>query len=147
MKVFDLNSEIVLPRPRDGVFQFFADARNLELLTPPWLSFSILTAGPIEMSKGMRIQYRLRLHGIPLRWESEITAWEPPRYFVDEQRLGPYRQWTHEHIFEEYAGGTRVLDRVKYAVFGGRLINWLFVAPDLCRIFDYRRRELGRLFR
>ena len=89
----------------------------------------------------------LRLHGIPLRWESEITAWEPPCHFVDEQRLGPYRQWTHEHVFEEHEGGTRVLDRVKYAVFGGQLINWLFVAPDLRRIFDYRRRELSRIFR
>ena len=147
MRCFHFDSEIVLPHTRATVFSFFADARNLELLTPPWLRFSILTAGPIEMREGTRIEYRLRLHGLPFRWESEITAWKPPNYFVDEQRLGPYRQWIHEHIFEEHAGGTRVLDRVKYAVFGGRLINWLLVAPDLRRIFDYRRRELSRLFR
>lgn len=147
MKMFSSNSEVVLSQARATVFSFFADARNLELLTPPWLRFSILTPGSIEMRKGARIQYRLRLHGFPLRWESEITAWEPPCYFVDEQRLGPYRQWVHEHIFEEHAEGTRVRDRVQYAVFGGRLVNWLFVEPDLRRIFDYRRRKLGQLFR
>jgi hypothetical protein len=147
MKVLALDSEMVIPHPRERVFCFFADARNLELLTPPWLKFSILTPGPIKMRTGTRIQYRLRLHGMPLRWESEITTWEPPYHFVDEQRVGPYRQWIHEHIFEEHEGGTRVLDRVKYAVLGGRLINWLFVAPDLRRIFDYRRQKLSQLFR
>jgi ligand-binding SRPBCC domain-containing protein len=145
MKIHTLETSIFLPRAREEVFAFFADAGNLELLTPPWLNFSILTPQPIPMREGTRIQYRLRLHGVPLRWESEITCWEPPLRFVDEQRRGPYRLWVHEHRFEEEKGGTRVSDRVHYAVPGGELINRLFVAPDLNRIFTYRQRKMLEL--
>lgn len=145
MKIHTLETSIFLPRAREEVFAFFADAGNLELLTPPWLNFSILTPQPIPMREGTRIQYRLRLHGVPLRWESEITCWEPPLRFVDEQRRGPYRLWVHEHRFEEEKGGTRVSDRVRYAVPGGELINRLFVAPDLNRIFRYRQRKMLEL--
>lgn len=146
MKIHTLHSEILVPHPREEVFQFFSRAENLEALTPPWLHFSILSP-PAEMKVGTRIRYRLRLHGIPLRWESEITAWEPPLRFVDEQRSGPYRLWMHEHRFLEHERGTRILDSVQYAVIGGKLINRIFVAPDLNRVFEFRRRKIAEMFR
>jgi ligand-binding SRPBCC domain-containing protein len=95
--LFTLETRLFLPRPLEIVFPFFADAGNLEILTPPWLRFEIVTPRPIAMRAGALIEYRLRLHGVPLRWQSEITAWEPPHRFVDEQRRGPYRAWIHEH--------------------------------------------------
>jgi ligand-binding SRPBCC domain-containing protein len=144
--VFELETELWLPRRRDEVFRFFADAFNLETLTPPWLKFKMLTPRPIEMRAGLRIDYRLRLRGFPLRWQSEITVWEPPGRFVDEQRRGPYRQWIHEHTFEERDGGTLARDMVQYAVIGGRLINTLFVRRDVEKILRFRREKLRELF-
>ena len=134
-----------VPRPIDEVFAFFADASNLERLTPHWLRFEILTPKPIRMAAGTRIDYRLRLHGIPLRWQSEITAWEPPHRFVDEQVRGPYRSWVHEHRFVAEGEETEVVDRVEYSVIGGSLVDAVFVAPDLERIFDYRQARLPLL--
>ena len=146
MKTFMLERSTFLPHPIDRVFPFFAEAENLETLTPPLLKFRIVTPRPIEMRVGALIDYKLRVHGIPLKWRSEITAWEPPFRFVDEQRRGPYRLWVHEHRFEEVDGGTRVEDRVEYAVLGGTLIQKLFVAPDLKRIFAFRQGQLEILF-
>ena len=146
MKIFELNRSVLLPYPRERVFDFFSKAENLELLTPPWLSFNILTPTPIRMCEGALIDYQLRIHGIPLKWRSEITVWDPPYRFVDEQLRGPYRRWVHEHRFTEVEGGTLVEDQVRYAVLGGALINKLFVAPDVNRIFDYRRDRLRSLF-
>lgn len=146
MKTFTLERSTRLPFPRETVFEFFSQPENLELLTPPWLSFQILTPRPIRMCEGALIDYRLRLRGIPLRWRSEITIWEPPYRFADEQRRGPYRQWVHEHRFEEVDGGTRVVDHVTYAVLGGTLVDRLFVAPDVNRIFDYRQERLQEIF-
>jgi ligand-binding SRPBCC domain-containing protein len=99
------------------------------------------------MKTGARIQYQLRLHGIPLRWESEITAWEPPHRFVDEQTSGPYHLWIHEHQFLEHGGGTKVRDLVQYSVAGGRLVHRLFVASDLNKIFEFRRRRVAEILR
>jgi ligand-binding SRPBCC domain-containing protein len=145
MKLFRFKSEQWFPRALEELFPFFADARNLEQLTPPWLHFRIVS--PITaVSIGTTIRYRLRLHGIQLRWQSEITAWEPPFRFVDTQIRGPYRQWIHEHTFELRNGGTLMKDCVQYAVSGGALVRKLFVAPDLKRIFDYRRARLESLF-
>jgi ligand-binding SRPBCC domain-containing protein len=146
MKTFRLESRIWLQRPLEVVFPLFANARNLEQLTPPWLRFEVLTAGEIPIAAGARIEYRLRLRGIPIRWESEITAWNPPHRFVDEQRRGPYRLWIHEHLFREHNGLTLAEDRVLYAVRGGALVNRLLVAPDLARVFRYRREKLAALF-
>lgn len=131
-----------LPRPIEEVFDFFSDARNLEALTPPTLRFEILTPSPIRMEVGTLIDYKLRLRGIPIRWRSEITAWEPPHRFVDEQIRGPYRLWAHEHTFAERDGGTLTRDVVKYAVHGGALVNRVFVERDVRKIFEYRTERL-----
>ena len=146
MRTFTLTNELWLPQPPAEVFPFFADAANLERLTPPSLRFRILTPPPIEMAVGTLIDYRIRLRGIPMRWQSEITEWEPPHRFVDEQRRGPYRQWIHEHTFTAQDGGTLARDVVQYAVLGGSIIQRLFVAPELRRIFDYRNATLENYF-
>jgi ligand-binding SRPBCC domain-containing protein len=135
-----------LPRPRPEVFAFFSDASNLERITPAFLNFHVLTATPIEMRAGALIDYRLRLRGIPLRWRSEITTWEPPVRFVDCQRRGPYRLWEHTHSFDEEDGGTRVRDDVRYGLAGPRIftraVNAVLVAPDTRRIFAFRHAAL-----
>ena len=144
--VYELATWQWLPRPRADVFAFFSDPRNLERITPAFLNFHVLTAGPCELRGGALIDYRLRLRGIPLRWQSEITVWEPPRRFVDIQRRGPYRRWDHTHIFEEEAGGTMVHDQVLYALPGPdvftRVVNAVLVAPDTRRIFAFRHSAL-----
>lgn len=141
-----LQSSVRLGAPLAEVFPFFADARNLEALTPPWLRFEILSPGPVDMRAGALIDYRLRIHGIPLRWRSEITTWDPPRVFVDEQRRGPYRVWRHTHRFAADGDGTLVEDEVEYAVPGGALVDALLVRRDLDRIFGFRRDVLRERF-
>ena len=141
-----LRAASLRPPPLDHLFAFFSDAFQLEALTPPWMNFHVLTPAPIEMCKGLLIDYKLRVRGLPLRWQSEITVWEPGKRFVDEQRRGPYRYWRHEHLFEPSGEGTRVIDLVQYAVPGGRLINWLLVGRDLEKIFAYRQQKLAELF-
>lgn len=146
MKTFSYSDELVLPVPLEEVFPFFAEARNLEKLTPPWLRFEVLTEGPITMTAGTIIDYRISWRGIPLRWRTEIEVWEPGRRFVDRQIRGPYRFWRHEHLFVERNDGTAVIDRVEYAPIGGALANRLVVARDVSRIFAYRHEVLRRDF-
>jgi len=146
MREFLFAVQTVVPRPLTAVFPFFGDARNLQRLTPPWVHFTILTPDPIEMRAGALIDYRIRIHGLPLRWRTRITAWEPPFRFVDEQLRGPYRQWIHEHTFEALPGGTLCRDRVRYAVWGGALINRLFVRADIQRIFAHREQAIREIF-
>lgn len=146
MKTYQLQTELWLPQPLERVFSFFAEPHNLERITPPWLKFEILTRRETTLEKGTLLDYRLRLRGIPMSWQSEISAWEPPYRFVDRQTKGPYSLWVHEHTFTEKKGGTTIRDRVEYAVPGGRLIHKWLVAPDLERIFRYRRRILGEMF-
>jgi ligand-binding SRPBCC domain-containing protein len=147
MKTFTLDSELWLAHPLPEIFAFFADASNLETITPPWLRFEITTPRPIEMGRGTRIDYRLRLHGFSFSWRSEITVWDPPHRFVDEQVRGPYRLWRHEHTFEEKGGGTSVRDHVDYAVPGGLLVQKFVVGRDVVQIFDFRRKKLQEIFR
>lgn len=142
MKTFSLKREQFLPLNIDVVFAFFSDAHNLDLLTPPWLHFEILTPPPIEMALGTHIDYKLRLRGIPIRWRSQITDWSAPHRFTDCQVKGPYRLWVHQHRFVSIEGGTLVSDDVTYGVHGGEAVNRLLVRPDLERIFDYRARQL-----
>jgi hypothetical protein len=146
MKTHSFETEMWLKRPPDEVFAFFSDARNLERITPPWVSFHILSPAEIPMRVGALIDYRIRVHGVPLRWQSEITVWEPGRRFVDEQRRGPYRLWIHEHRFTPKDGGTLITDHVEYAVPGGPIVNKLFVANDVASIFEYRKRKLEEIF-
>ena len=141
-----LRADCTITRPVDEVFAFFSDPSGLEKLTPRWLRFQVLTPQPIEMFAGQKIDYRLRVRGLPLRWTSEITVWEPGRRFVDEQCRGPYSHWHHEHRFESYEQGTRVIDIVRYGVPGGAPVHWLLVRRDLERIFAYRQQVLGELF-
>lgn len=144
---FQLSTEAVVPAAVDDVFSFFADAANLQVLTPPWLRFQILTELPIDMHAGTLIDYRLALRGIPVRWQTEISVWDPPFRFVDRQVRGPYRIWEHTHTFEEVPDGTLMRDSVSYAVPGGAVVNALFVAPELKRIFEFRRQQLlGTVF-
>lgn len=146
MKTFRFITHQTIEQPIAQVFAFFSDAHNLAEITPPWLRFEVLTPAPIAMQVGTRIDYRLRLRGIPISWQSEITAWVPPRYFMDEQRRGPYRLWRHTHTFEETAAGTVVGDEVEYAVWGSSVVNTLFVRRDIERIFAYRAEKLDALF-
>lgn len=141
-----LETELWLPRPIGEVFAFFADAVQLETITPPFLQFRVETPQPIDVREGTLIDYRLRLHGIPVRWRSKISVWEPPHRFVDEQVRGPYRKWHHEHTFRESNGGTLVGDRVEYALPGGPLVHALFVRRDLERIFAFREKTLRQIF-
>ena len=145
MKLFSFTAELWLPRPQPEVFAFFADARNLEAITPPWVKFQVLTPAPIAMKAGALIDYRLRVHGLPLRWRTEITAWDPPFRFVDSQLRGPYRRWVHTHTFEDSNGGTLCRDEVSYAVPGGALIERLFIRRDIERIFAFRQEAMRRL--
>ena len=144
---FLLESRVKVLRHREDVFDIFANAYNLEDLTPPALRFEILTPDPIIMRAGLLLDYRLRLRGIPFRWQSEITVWEPPHRFVDEQRRGPYSWWIHEHSFADEGGHTLVTDRVRYGVPGGAIVNTLFISRDLKAIFEYRAQRLQTLLR
>ena len=147
MKIHRLETELWLPQPREQVFRFFADPGNLERLTPSWLHFEIATPPDVNIGQGTLLDYRLRLHGIPLRWQSEIAVWEPPDRFVDRQTRGPYSLWVHEHTFIERDGGTVIGDRVEYTMPGGWIVQKCFVAPDLQRIFNYRHRVLEEIFK
>jgi hypothetical protein len=134
-----------LRQPLERVFDFFAAARNLERITPSWLSFEVLTPEPVEMGVGTVIDYRLRIHGLPLRWTSRIEEWEPGRSFVDRQIRGPYGLWRHRHTFAAAGEGTVVSDSVDYGLpLGplGELAHPLFVRRDLERIFAFRQQAV-----
>jgi hypothetical protein len=134
--------------PIDEVFAFFSQAENLEKVTPPWLHFRLLTPIPVEMRPGTLLDYRLRLHQVPIRWRTRIEAWEPPNRFRDIQLRGPYALWDHTHTFEPDGDGAVIMrDRVRYALpFGplGALAHAAFVRRDLERIFDYRQQGAER---
>ncbi len=132
----------------ERLFEFFADACNLEAITPPLLRFRVLTPDPIVMGAGTLIRYRLQVHGVPVNWLTEITCWEPPHRFVDEQRSGPYALWHHTHTFERDGEETIMRDVVRYRVgFGplGLLANALLVRRDVEAIFDFRAQRIVEL--
>ena len=142
---FVLSTKIWVPLSRPNVFEPFSDAFQLQQLTPPWLKFRVLTPGPIEMQQGQLIDYQIGLHGMPIRWRTEIIEWKPPVCFTDSQIKGPYRRWVHTHTFEEIDGGTLMRDRVEYSMLGGSLVNRLFVQGDLQQIFNYRHDQLPEM--
>ncbi len=147
MRVREFHSELWLPLPPEQLFPFFADAGNLDALTPPWLQFHIVTPQPIEMRVGTLIDYKLRVRGLPLRWRTLIKEWQPPHYFADEQVRGPYRQWVHTHTFEPHDGGTLARDAVRYAVPFDFVAHPLFVRRDIEKIFAFRQEALRAKFR
>jgi len=141
MRIHVLERQQRIERPLAEVFPFYADAANLERITPPWLGFEVTTPRPIAMGVGALIEYRLRLHGVPVRWRTRIEAWEPPYRFIDAQLSGPYALWHH-------TGATVLGDRVRYALplgLAGEAARALFVRRDLERIFDYRRDAVAKL--
>ena len=149
MRIHELRREQVLDGTPDELFAFFADAHNLEALTPPLLRFRVVTPAPIEMGVGAFIQYRLRLHGVPVGWKTLIQAWDPPARFVDVQVSGPYALWHHTHELSPVGPAqTLMRDTVRYAIgFGplGELANRLLVRRDVEAIFDFRAREIPGL--
>ncbi len=137
-----------LELPIEETFAFFSQAENLEKVTPPWLHFKLLTQVPVEMRPGTLLDYRLRLHQVPIRWRTRIEIWEPPHHFMDIQLRGPYALWEHTHTFEQDGTGAVIMrDRVRYAIpYGplGRIAHAAFVRRDLERIFDYRQQGAER---
>jgi ligand-binding SRPBCC domain-containing protein len=139
-----LKCSITLPLGLQEAFAFFADASNLEKITPPELAFQILTQQPIETTEGTEIDYRLRLHGVPLKWRSRITSWSPPHRFVDEQIEGPYRLWVHIHRFREQNGRTTIMDEVRYQLpfWPVGEVAYPLVSAQLRRIFRFRKQAI-----
>jgi len=143
-----------LPVEPEALFPFFADAYNLERITPPLLRFHVLTPRPIDMRVGTLLDYRLKVRGMPVRWRTRIAQWHPPHGFTDEQLKGPYVRWHHTHTFTPAIGangqaGTRCDDRVEYRPPGGPLaplINRLVVQRDVEAIFRYRAQVLAEVF-
>ncbi len=149
MRIHTVRREQLLDGTPDEVFPFFADAHNLEAITPPLLRFTVITPRPIPMQAGTLIEYRLRVHGLPVRWQTLIQEWTPGERFVDVQLRGPYALWHHTHEFEKAGEGrTRMTDTVRYAIgFGsaGELARRLIVARDVAAIFEYRAQVIAPL--
>lgn len=137
------------PRPLEDVYDFFCRAENLERITPPFLNFRIEKTSTPEVGQGTLIDYKLKLHGIPLGWRTLIESWNPPDSFVDTQLKGPYKKWHHTHTFETFCGGTLITDKVRYRLsLGplGRLVREAWVKSDVRKIFDYRLERLEEIF-
>ena len=131
------------------VFRFFRDPRNLEAITPPWLGFRVLESSDREVARGTRIRYRLRLHGVPLRWESVIAEYEENVRFADAMVTGPYQTWYHRHLFSAVPGGVEIEDVADYALpfgFLGRLAHAVAVRRQLEAIFAYRGQRISDIF-
>jgi uncharacterized protein len=149
VRVHVLEQQQVIPRPVDELWEFFADAHNLEALTPSYLRFAVRSPRPIVLHRGTLVEYRLTYRGVPLRWRTTIERWDPPRGFTDRQVSGPYALWHHAHTFQPHPRGTLMRDRVRYRVpFGvlGGLAGLAFVHRDVRGIFAFRRREIERRF-
>lgn len=149
MFVQHFQTETTIPASPPEVFAFFSDAQNLARITPPSLHFQILTPLPLAMHEGALIDYRLRLHGLPMRWRTLISRWNPPFDFIDEQLKGPYRTWIHHHTFIELPNGyTLMKDSVRYALpfppFG--LVALPFVRREVAGIFAYRQKVIKAIY-
>jgi ligand-binding SRPBCC domain-containing protein len=148
-RIYRLDCEMISGRPLAETFAIFEDPYNLAKITPPWLNFRVTSADRVQMKRDAEIEYVIRWLGVPVRWKTRITDYDPPHRFVDEQERGPYRLWRHQHNFEESTEGTKVLDRVEYHLpFGllGVFVHAAVVRRQLLAIFRYRQRELGKMF-
>jgi len=146
-KVFEASQYV--PKPRDEVFAFFSDAKNLERITPPTLGFTIVKQSTFEIQEGTEFDYALKIHGVPMKWRSRIIDWKPNEQFVDIQLSGPYAQWHHTHTFKDVEGGTQMSDIVRFRLRGGAighaLVGW-WVQKDVARIFAHRKKVIHELF-
>jgi ligand-binding SRPBCC domain-containing protein len=146
---FRFSCEQLVPRPLNEVFEFFSRAENLQQITPPWLNFKIVGVDPSPVRQGTRIDYRLRMRGLPLRWRSEIVEWDPPHKFVDVQVRGPYKLWHHTHRFVAEGNSTRIADEVRYQLplgILGRIAHALLLRRDVESIFQFRQEKIRSLF-
>lgn len=145
-----LHREQIIPAPVEKVWAYFCDPRNLNEITPPDMNFEIIKGGDVAMYEGQIIEYRVEfIRGVRSFWLTEIAHVREDEYFVDEQRIGPYHFWYHEHIFEKVPNGTRMTDRVTYAVqfgFVGDVLNAVWISKRLKNIFDFRKRKIAKLF-
>ena len=149
--IHTLKRSQVIPTNIESAWDFFSDPRNLAKITPPELDFTVLRALPERIHAGMMIEYRVRpLLGIPARWLTEITSVDPGKSFVDEQRIGPYRIWHHEHHFKKLdASRTEILDKVTYVLPFRPFGDWfhsILVKPQLEKIFAFREKAVATLF-
>jgi ligand-binding SRPBCC domain-containing protein len=148
MHTYLLEREQWLPRPVEEVFHFFSRPENLQEITPSWLEFRMVKT-PEVLTAGSLIHYRLRWHGLPIRWTTEISQWNPPHGFVDREVCGPCALWNHEHWFVAHDGGTTMRDRATYALplgWIGRMAQWAVVKRDVDGMFDFRAKAMRRLF-
>jgi len=148
MYIFE--SKLVIDKPIYEVFEFFCKAENLQKLTPPTLNFKILTELPIEMKKGSRIDNRIKLYGVPVKWKTEITKWDPPFEFEDTQLKGPYKLWKHRHIFKDLGDKTEMTDIVEYNPKGfpfNTILDKLIVKKEIEKIFNYRTEKINQYFK
>lgn len=146
--MFTLTSEILVPKSLEDAFAFFENPRNLALITPPWLSFSMNSPEPVVMKRDAEIDYTIRWLGLPMAWKTLIAEYDPPVRFVDVQSRGPYRSWRHTHSFQSAEGGALISDRVDYDLpFSvlGRIAHRVAVSAQLRQIFRYRQEAIGRI--
>lgn len=138
-----------IPKSQGEVFKFFSNENNLERITPAFLNFKVLGKSTPQIQSSTLIDYTLKIHGLPVKWKTEILNWNPPKTFIDQQLRGPYKKWHHTHSFENLAGGTLMTDRVIYKLplgFIGQLVAGCFVDSDVKKIFNYRRKEIVKVF-
>jgi ligand-binding SRPBCC domain-containing protein len=144
-----LHKTTIVNAPLEKVFDFFSDAKNLETITPPFLQFKILNQSTSKIQKGTKFTYRLKIHGVPIKWTSLIEEWVPNSHFVDSQLSGPYKKWRHLHIFKSTPEGTWMEDTVNYRVHLGLFGQWLtgsWVRKDVESIFAFRETKVRSIF-
>ena len=149
MKIYELNVSHQVNAPIEEVFDFFSKPENLSKITPAKMGFNVLTPSPIKMQRGALIEYTIRVFGFPLRWRTLITAYEPPKKFVDEQLKGPYSFWHHTHTFEPNNDGVLISDVIKYSIplgILGRALHYIWIRNDLNRVFNYRKEVIDKIF-
>ena len=150
-KVYKLKTRQVIPAKLDILWQFFSSPANLAKITPPWMDFRVTSEPEEKVYAGQIIEYSVKgLPGIPMYWMTEITHVDHEKYFVDEQRFGPYSFWHHEHHFKEMEGGVEMIDIVHYKIpywFFGDIANTIFVRNQVNKIFDYRTKKVDEIFK
>ena len=150
MKIFRLEKSINLPITIEECWQFFSSPKNLKVITPVYMGFNIIDVEETSMYPGQIIKYNVTpLFGINMKWVTEISHAEKNKFFVDEQRFGPYKFWHHKHIFKVIDGGVKVIDILDYALpfgFLGVLFHPYLIKPKLDEIFNYREKKLIEIF-